>query len=338
MKHSPYIIGIDMASEDFTSTAITQPDEIILVNDKVPNCLEGFNYFVDQLSLKGIDQNNCIIVVESTGVYGEKLCYFLNEKNYKVAVEPPNKVKKAFHFKQKNDRVDSKQIAEYGYRFFDKLHFWHPREEILEQVRVLLSTREQLSKQMTSNNNALKALLRKPIQTPLANQLYEENIKRLKEQITQIDKEIEKIVTQNPSIHQTVTNIDKIPTVGLLLAVNVMVITEGFTQNVNAKSIAAYLGKCPYEHTSGKSIYKKPTSEGFGFGRMRKLLYLASMSGATHVPSFRKYYLRKIAEGKPKKLVFNNIANKLLKIICAIINSGEDYNPNYLSINPMMYK
>jgi len=337
MKHSPHIIGIDMASEDFTSTAITEPDEIILTNDKVLNSIDGFDYFLDQLSAKGINQNNCVIVIESTGVYGEHLCYFLHEKGYKIAVEPPNKVKKAFQLKQKNDRVDSKQIAEYGYRFFDKLHFWHPREEIMEQIRVLLSTREQLSKQKTSNNNALKALLRKPVQTPLANKMYEENIKRLKGQIKEINGEIEKLIAQNPGINQTVSTLKKIPTVGMLLAANLMVITDGFTQHVNPKSIAAYLGKCPYEHTSGKSVYKKPTSERVGFGRLRKLLYLAAMCGANHIPKFKKYYLRKIAEGKPKRLVINNIANKLLKIICAIVNSGEDYNKNHKSINPAMY-
>jgi transposase len=202
---------------------------------------------------------------------------------------------------------------------------------------VLLSTREQLTKQKTANKNALKALLRKPIQTPLANDMYQENITRLDEQIKKIDTEIKKLIGKTPTIHQTVTNIMNIPTVGLLLAANLMVITEGFTQNVNPKSIAAYLGKCPYEHTSGKSVYRKPKSERFGFARLRKLLYLASMSAATHVPKFRKYYLRKIAEGKPKRLVFNNIANKLLKIICAIIISGEEYNKNYKSINPAMY-
>jgi hypothetical protein len=39
---------------------------------------------------------------------------------------------------------------------------------------------------------------------------------------------------------------------------------------------------------------------------------LAARSVATHNELFKKYYLRKQAEGKAKQLVLNNIANKLL--------------------------
>lgn len=33
----------------------------------------------------------------------------------------------------------------------------------------------------------------------------------------------------------------------------------------------------------------------------------------THKADFKKYYLRKLAESKAKKLVLNNVANKLIK-------------------------
>ena len=69
---------------------------------------------------------------------------------------------------------------------------------------------------------------------------------------------------------------------------------------------------------------------------MRKLLHLAARSLVTHDRNFRKYYLRKLEEGKPKKVVLNNVANKLLKVLCAIIRDQTAYNGNYKSINPMM--
>ena len=48
---------------------------------------------------------------------------------------------------------------------------------------------------------------------------------------------------------------------------------------------------------------------------------LSAMLVATHNAEFRKYYLRKVAEGKPKRLVLNNVANKLLKIVCALVKT-----------------
>jgi transposase len=48
----------------------------------------------------------------------------------------------------------------------------------------------------------------------------------------------------------------------------------------------------------------------------------------------KAYFARKRAEGKPGKVVVNNIANKLLKILCAMIRSGKPYLENYRSGNP----
>lgn len=60
------------------------------------------------------------------------------------------------------------------------------------------------------------------------------------------------------------------------------------------------------------------------------------MSVRTHHAQFREYFLRKIAEGKSKQLVLNNIANKLLKIMCAVLRTQTPYIPNYQSVNPKL--
>ena len=66
-----------------------------------------------------------------------------------------------------------------------------------------------------------------------------------------------------------------------------------------------------------------------GPAKLRKLLYLAALSVRTHNQNFKKYFLRKVAEGKNKRLILNNIENKLLKITCAVINSGIAYTENF---------
>ena len=52
----------------------------------------------------------------------------------------------------------------------------------------------------------------------------------------------------------------------------------------------------------------------------------------------KKYFFRKVAEGKSKRLVLNNIANKLIKLLIALIISKKPYIKNYFSINPMILK
>jgi cobalamin biosynthesis protein CbiD len=62
---------------------------------------------------------------------------------------------------------------------------------------------------------------------------------------------------------------------------------------------------------------------------------LAARSVVMHNADFKKYYLRKLAEGKAKKLVLNNVANKLIKIACAMVKNNSRYESAYRSINPM---
>ena len=129
-----------------------------------------------------------------------------------------------------------------------------------------------------------------------------------------------------------------IPGVGFFTATSLACISNGFTLSLDAKKLAAYAGICPYQCTSGKSLKKKPRSRRYGPSSLRKLLHLAAWSVRTHNPQFRLYYYRKLNEGKPKRLIINNIANKLVKIICAVLDSQTQFVSNYKSVNPVLLK
>ena len=91
--------------------------------------------------------------------------------------------------------------------------------------------------------------------------------------------------------------------------------------------------KCPYEHTSGSSVYRRPRTPKYGPARLRKLLNLAARSVITHKQNFHEYSLQKQIQGKAKSLVVNNVSNKLLKIMCAIIRTQKPYCVKFISIN-----
>jgi transposase len=339
MNQPKYFIGIDIAADSFVVAIFTTPEKPILTSDIFSNTPEGFPNFRQWLKKYNCDETTSIICMESTGVYSEQLCYFLYSQGYQIAVEPPLKVKRAFsQSPKKSDFIDSRQIAEYAYRFYDELYRWKPNNQIVEQVKVLLATREQFTKQLTANSNALQTIQRKYIQTPVANDMYQSAIEELKEKIKIIDKEIKKLINNHPTIKPMTALLMTIPGVGMLLASNIMVITMGFTKPVNAKQLAAYVGICPNEYQSGSSVYRRPRSAGYGPSRFRKLIHLASLSLRAHNEWFKRYFLRKVAEGKSGRLVINNIANKLIRIICAVIKSRTPFINNYRSVNPMLLK
>lgn len=339
MQTTKYFIGFDISADDFSASCITNPDNLVFATQKFSNNIDGYNEFLSLIATYNINKSEAIICMEATGVYSENLSYFFASKGFAICIEAPHKIKnKTKDSPRKNDFVDAEAIAEYAYRYLDKLSAWKPRNVILEQIQVLLSTREHLTVQMTANLNALKTLRYKHYQTPLANQIYEQTINKLKEHIKQIDKEIKNLIDKDDSYKKNIFLAKSVPGVGLLLAANLLVLTKGFTESLNYKHIAAYSGICPYEQFSGTSLHKPPRSKKCGPAKLRKLLYLAALSVRTHNQNFKKYFLRKVAEGKNKRLVLNNIENKLLKIICAVLNSGSAYTENYKSINPDLLK
>ena len=61
---------------------------------------------------------------------------------------------------------------------------------------------------------------------------------------------------------------------------------------------------------------------------MKKLLHLAALSAINYYPEFKEYYQRKVNEGKNKMLVLNNIRNKLIIRVAAVIKNNQPYKIN----------
>lgn len=328
-------VGIDPASESFSASLLYAPERWKTAPHPFENSLEGFDALEQWLAAEGVLARETIVCVENTGVYSEALCYQLHEHGYQLALLDPRTVWKAFGDGQpKNDPLDSQKIAEYGFRYADKLQIWQPQAVIVEQIRVILSTREQLVQQKTATQNTRSTLSRKVIQTPAANRALEATLHHLKTQIDALEAELRRLIKTHPSIMQGVSLLMTAPGVSWLLSGHFVVLTAGFTEVPNYRTMAQYLGISPNEHTSGTSVRKRTRSRRYGPATIRKLLHLAARSLRTHEASSRRYFLEKTAEGKPKRLVLNNIANKLLKRLCAMLRSGTPYHEGHRSVDP----
>lgn len=325
-------IGVDIASASFTAAVGARPWRLLVKPQEFANTLDGYQALLTWLAEQHIATQKAVVCMEATGVYGEELAYFLAAQGIAVAVEPPLKVKRAFETSgPKTDAVDSGQIAEYAYRFADELSLWQPRSEILEQIQVLLTTREQFVRQRTAHKNALNALKRKVVKTPAAQHAHQQVIASLAKEIKAIEKEIRSLIDQDPDLRQRLLLLLPIPAVGLLMSAHMLLLTQ---KSLNPRKLSAHLGKAPYPHRSGSSVHRKTQSRHFGPPVPRKLLYLAACSLVAHHEGFRACYERKLAEGKPRRLVLNNIENKLIRIMCAVLRDRQPYDLNYLPTRP----
>ena len=325
-------VGIDPSSERFTAAL-----DSASTSQSFANTSDGIETFLGWLRQQGLLPEAIRICIENTGVYAEVLCYQLYESGYSLSLLDPRKVWKAFGDGQpKSDPLDSRKIAEYARRYADQLRLWQPQELLVEQIRVILATREQLVQQKTATQNTRSTLARKVIQTPAANRALEATLTHLKHQITALEEELQRLIRSHPSLLHGVSLLMSAPGVGWLLGAQFVVLTEGFRQIPSYRRLAQYLGISPNEHTSGTSVRKRTRSRRYGPSTARKLLHLAARSLRTHDQDARHYFLRKTAEGKPKSLVLNNIANHLLKRLCAMLRTQTPYIRGYRSLDPRL--
>lgn len=325
-------IGLDISADFFTASCVDANFLTIFYGQQFDQTPEGFDSFLAYLHEREFVSGS--VCMEATGVYSEKIAYYLHEQGYHVFVEPPLAIHKALYEEDKTDPIDSRQIAEYVFRYPDRLHRWQPTLEIVDQLQTLLMTRDHLTKMQTASKNTRKSLQRKYHDMQAFERIYTELIDDFETRITDIDREIPALIKTNPELWRKTEDILSIKNVGILLTVNLLVLTDGYTAHVKYTSLAKCIGVYPRKHQSGSSINKRPRGSGIGPRRLRKLLYLAAMRMRKNSPEMQTYFERKVAEGKEPRLVLNNIENRILKLICGVLKSGKPYIANYRSVNP----
>lgn len=127
---------------------------------------------------------------------------------------------------------------------------------------------------------------------------------------------------------KTVELLSSIPGIGRQTSLQFIVYTRNFTLFQNAKHLACYAGVAPFPNESGTLIKKARVSQ-LANKKLKKLLHLAAMASVKAKGDLKEYFIRKVQEGKNKMLVLNNVRNKLVSRMFAVIKRQS----KYVSIN-----
>lgn len=326
-------VGIDIAKKTITCTLLETPQQLHFFGETVPNAEAGFTQLVQRVATFAAP-DTCHVITENTGVYGERLYYFCDRQGLQVYREPAHYIRRAFRLKRKTDPIDSRMIAEYGYRYHDQLHRWTPPDPLVEELQVLMANRDLFQRELGAHHNILKSLKQK--ERADFRTRHQTAKQFLNEQIAHLDQQMLDLVKANPVMYQHCVNLDTIPGVGMGFAINFLILTEGFTL-VDYRELAGYVGIVPYEFDSGTSVHKHPRSDKKGPDRMRKQLYVSVMSALSckEENPFQRYFTRKKTEGKLGKIVMNNLENKLLRMSCAVVLSRKPYDTQFKSVRKL---
>jgi transposase len=91
----------------------------------------------------------------------------------------------------------------------------------------------------------------------------------------------------------------------------------------NRRQIAALVGVAPITRTSGSSIHHASITGGRT--ALRDILFMAALTASKHNPTFKLFYERLRASGKPHKLALIAVLRKLVTALNAIIKSRQPF-------------
>ncbi len=262
-----------------------------------------------------------LVVCESTGGYERPLVRALRKTEMMVHVASPNKVRyfaRAAGREAKTDQLDAQVLSRFGETF--DLDATEPQSAETEELKDLLSRRDQLVEHRTRELNRLDKGI-----TKAARASTERHVKWLDKEIERLEAHYRKALGKSTELSESVALFSSVPGVGELTAVTLTVYLPELGK-YSGSQLASLVGLAPWSKDSGRQ--RGYRSIRGGRGKVRRVLYLAAMSGIRWNPDLEMFYKRLLEQGKPGKVALVAAARKLLLMLNAIARRGTPWEPH----------
>lgn len=321
------IIGADLSKKTIDLVCHLSKNHL-----QIQNNIAGFKDMVKWLKLESINPAEVMIVMEHSGLYSYCFEEYLHRYNIAFAKVNALTIKRSLGLvRGKNDRIDAKRIASYGFEKKGQLQ-QHPLiEKDLQRLQMLHSTRARLVKQRAATTCSIKEYRNIGIaETDILMRTQLQIIKTFDRQIEKLESEISDIVKINEPLNKNFKLLVSIKGVGKVLALNTIIKTNNFTKFSDARKFACYCGTAPFEHTSGSSIKGKTRVSHLADKQMKTLLDLSAKSAIQSDREIRDFYVRRLEMGKSKMSTINIVRNKILYRMFAVVKRQTVFVDNYL--------
>ena len=320
-----YYVGIDISKRRLDWQVNDQNHQ--MATGTVPNKPSGIDRLLQQWTDQGIPLGELVVCFEHTGPYGLLLATMLQQVGIRYVMVAAAEVQRSLGIRRgKSDRIDAGRLAEYGWRFRDRLSPGRLPSKALLELRGWLLWREKLVKMRTGMTNAIKAneLTGRVADLDEINNQMQIQHGQLTEQLRQVDRKIASILRTSSSLRSQYELLVSIPGIGPVIAGWLLVYSEEFTRFANARQFACFVGSAPFPNQSGQQKSPDRVSR-WRCVRMKTLLLNGVHSAIQYDPELRAYYRRKCAEGKHPQSVRNAVICKLLYRVFAVIRRGTPY-------------
>lgn len=326
-------IGIDFSKVSIDAAILIDCQKKEFVSDKFSNEQSGFESLLTWVESHTSNAKTAwLFCGEHTGLYSISLTGFMNNKGIDIWLEPGIQIKRSLGIiRSKNDKIDACNIALYAYRFKDRAYSTKLRNTILDQLKDLDAHSSRLKKMKHSLKVATQELkrIKDNDSVSLINIDSQELYELLETKIKRIDKQMIELICKESSLYENFKLLTSIKGIGSKNAIMIIVITGNFTTFDDPRKFGCYCGVVPFSNSSGSSLAGSERVSSLANKKMKTLLSSGAEAAIKYNPVLRNYYIKKKQEGKNRRVIINNVRNKLIHIMFAVIRNHTVYQENY---------
>ena len=321
-----HYIGVDISKRtiDVAIYVKNQVKRDAFPHETFSNSEEGFKDMKRWIRKQNAVLSKSLFCMEATGNYTYELCLFLEQLGVAYSIQSPLHLKRSFGLTHgKNDKMDASRIAYYTYLHRDDIKLSKLASDSVRKLKSLIAERKSLVVEIARCKVQLKEVGEHAPsagtvkRTEALQEFLENQVESIEEEMAQTIEADEKMRTN----YHLLLSVDGI---GVVNAINTIIATHNFEMFDNARQYASYIGVAPFEHMSGTSVRGRTHVEP-GAKMLKADLTGAVRSCINHDKEIRRYYDRKMAEGKAFGVVANAIKFKLLLRMFAVIKRGTPF-------------
>lgn len=303
-------VGIDV-SKDQLDGAVA-PDGTTFA---FPNNESGIQQLIEHLR----PLSPKLIILEATGKLELPAAAALAATNFTVAIINPRQARdfaRSTGRLAKTDRIDAGVLANFAQKVCPT-----PRpipDEQRQRLSALLTRRRQIIAMQVAEKNRLSRA------HPDVKPRLKAHLAWLKQELDDLDKELEQEIRRSPIWREKASVLRSAPGVGPVLTTAMLAELPELGQ-LNRKQIAKLVGVAPLNRDSG--WFRGKRSCWGGRAKVRRVLYMATLSATRHNPVIRSFYQRLTDAGKEHKVAMTACMRKLLTILNAMVRDMKPWRP-----------
>lgn len=278
---------------------------------------------------------------EHTGSYCLEVSDYLSENSKYIWLGNPLDIKRSMGLvRGKDDVIDSRRIATFAAEKHHKATLYVRPKDATRALKYLLSLRNTLMGQKKAYGCFMKENFPQLSNTTMLRKIEEilkQCIDTIKAEIKDVERMILDIILSNKEYKNTFEILTSMKGVALINAAAIIVFTDNFRRfSFNSRKICTYWGVTPFKNESGDSIRHGTHTSPIRNNWLKSILSEAVLCAIRFNKRMKEYFVRLIAKGKHRNIALNNVKNKLLRTLVAMVRDGKKYDGAYKPTSPTL--